>query len=78
VPSRVLSAAAARSTAQPFTTPHGSSAGSPASVARHTANAPPDSRSAARPRSSTSWTSGGQSATVTSPRRSRETQEPGR
>ena len=56
--------AAARSTAQPFTTPLGSRTVAPSGPGRRTSNAPPDSRSACSPRASTSATSGGQSASV--------------
>ena len=71
------SAAAARSAAQPLTTPDGSR-----TPPRRTEKAPPESRSAAAPSAMTSrtWTatSGRRSATVVSPRPSREITESAR
>ena len=70
--------AAARSTAQPFTTPLGSSTGRPSGPGRRTSKAPPDCTRASSPTASTSATSGGHSARVISPRSSRLTWESAR
>ena len=78
VPSRARNARAARSTAQPLTTPLGSSRVRPSGPGSRTRNAPADSRSARAPSPSTSTTSGGQSARSISPRSSRETTESSR
>ena len=75
VPSRSRRKRAARSTAQPLTTPVGSKATVPSEVGRNAEKAPPESRSACSAMSSTAVISAGAWSRVSSRRRSREATE---